>query len=128
MLIEFRENEYFWKLSEQTRDNMGSFYLKRLKRNQFCDKPVVELWSFGIYGPHRGKGYGKQMLKEAINLAGDNVMMLYVEHDNKIAINLYKKSGFEIVGDFGKFAWAMVYCGNEAGQNLVTSTKRSNAA
>ena len=41
---------------------------------------------------YRGKGIGKQMLRESINEAEGNIA-LHVEHDNP-ALHLYEKTGF----------------------------------
>ena len=119
MLTQIRKGEYFWKCDEQEKDFMGSFCLKELSRNLFSKEPVAELWSFGIYGRYRCQGYGQKMLKEAIELAGDKALMLYVYKDNEMAIHVYEKAGFQIVGEMGKLAWAMAYSGNEAGQEII---------
>ena len=119
MLIQFRKGEYFWKCDEQEKDFMGSFYLKDMSRNMFSKGPVAEIWSFGIYGRYRCQGYGQKMLREAIELAGDKALMLYVHKDNEIAIHVYKKAGFQVVGKLGTLAWAMAYSGNEAGQEII---------
>ena len=119
MLTQFRKGEYLWKCDEREKDFMGSFYLKELSRNMFSKVPVAELWCFGIYGQHRGQGYGQKMLREAIELAGDKTLMLYVHKDNEIAIHVYEKAGFKIVGELGTMVWAMVYSGNEAGKEVI---------
>ncbi len=50
----------------------------------------------------RGKGIGKKLIKLAINEAKKNLKTEIVELDvyaeNKVALNLYKKSGFKKVG------------------------------
>ena len=108
MLAEFRDGEYRWKSSEKDRDYFGSFQIKRLPKNNHVDRPVAELWSFGIYGQHRGKGYGQEMLREAIELAGNKPMVLYVEKGNERALHIYKKAGFEIIGEHNGYAWVML--------------------
>lgn len=119
MLDNIRKGEYWWKQNKGDKDYMGSFCMKELSRNMFTRGPVVELWSFGIYGRFRCQGYGQQMLKEAIELAGDRKLMLYVRKDNEIAIHVYQKAGFEITGELGNAAWAMTYSGNEAGKAAI---------
>ena len=47
----------------------------------------------------RGKGYGSELVRYCINYAkknGMNFLDIYVQEDNKTAINLYKKLGFSI--------------------------------
>ena len=113
MLAELRNGTYRWKLNSSDKDYMGSFELYEMAFNQFSNDPVVELWSFGIYGQFRGKGYGQQMLKEVIELTRNKQLMLDVYKDNDIAIHVYKKAGFKVVGDYGKYAWAMTYVGGQ---------------
>lgn len=107
---------YKWKSGDKCfdphKDSMGSFDLLDLDSR-------IELWSFGIWGQYRGQGHGQQMLKEAIELAGDKKLMLYVEKDNDIALHIYEKAGFQIIGNYGNVAWAMVYADNAAGRLAV---------
>lgn len=50
---------------------------------------------FFIYEKYRGYGLSEIMLQDAINKFDANTLGVYT--DNKVAINLYKKFGFEIV-------------------------------
>ncbi len=55
----------------------------------------------GVSKNYQGKGIGKKLLEKSIIEAknlGCNVMKLEVRKNNLIAINLYKKHGFEFVG------------------------------
>ena len=110
---------YKWKSGEEyfdpRNDSMGSFDLIDYGSR-------LEIWSFGIFGKYRGRGYGQQMLKEAIELAGDKKLMLYVEKDNDIALHIYEKAGFQIIGNYGNVAWAMVYADNAAGRLAVEAS------
>lgn len=108
MLVKFRDGEYRWKNNDSDKDYMGSFLLKESPQNEYIDCPVVELWSLGIYGPYRGNGYSYKMLKEAIALAKSKPVILYVHKNNAKAIYIYKKAGFEIVGEHNGYAWAML--------------------
>jgi ribosomal protein S18 acetylase RimI-like enzyme len=60
------------------------------------------LWSFKIDENFRGKGYGYIFLNEFLNYIKKNTeikeVKLNVKNDNEVAINLYKKLGFEIIG------------------------------
>ena len=74
--------------------NIGKFDLHT------CDDRY-EIWSLGIIGEHRRKGYATQMLTEFIQqFQHDKPLVLYVYKTNEAAINLYKKVGFEIVGEW----------------------------
>jgi ribosomal protein S18 acetylase RimI-like enzyme len=96
---------YKFKASSSDKDYVGSFNL--------CERcGRLEIWSFGIYGEHRGQGFGQQMMQEAIEVAKDRKLVLYVEKDNVIAIHVYEKCGFRISGKFmGDRAWVMTYVG-----------------
>jgi ribosomal protein S18 acetylase RimI-like enzyme len=67
------------------------------------------LYDFEVYPKFRGKGYSKEMLQYMID--NYDLKQLYVDQDNTIAINLYKKFGFTIddeVEDNSKPAYSMV--------------------
>lgn len=69
-----------------------------------------EIWALSIIGEQRNKGYGTQMLKEFLEqFKADKPLYLYVYKTNEIAIRLYKKVGFVIVGDYGNNAYTMQY-------------------
>lgn len=69
-----------------------------------------EIWSLGIFGDYRHKGYGTQMLTEFLQQFNNNKpLFLYVNKSNEIAIKLYKKVGFAIVGDYSPSAYSMRY-------------------
>lgn len=62
---------------------------------------VALIDSVVIYRPHRGKGYGKELMREAIEFArtmsADSVE-LTVNRGNKIARHIYQTLGFEDTG------------------------------
>jgi ribosomal protein S18 acetylase RimI-like enzyme len=96
---------YKFKTNSSDRDYIGSFDL--FKR---CGR--LEIWSFEIYGEHRGQGFGQQMMREAIEVTQGHKLVLYVEKDNVRAIHVYEKCGFRITGKFmGDRAWTMTYVG-----------------
>lgn len=72
-------------------------------------KNAVELWCFGIYGEYRGQGLGQQFLREVIEHNTGKTIVLFVEKTNARALHIYKKAGFEIVGEYrgGGYAWEM---------------------
>lgn len=55
------------------------------------------LYDFEVYPEFRGKGYSKEMLQYLIDQY--DLKQLFVKPDNTIAINLYKKYGFEFEDD-----------------------------
>jgi ribosomal protein S18 acetylase RimI-like enzyme len=66
------------------------------------------LYDFEVFPKFRGKGYSKEMLQFFINKY--HAKSLFVNHDNTIAINLYKKFGFKVTKKFkldGKLTYQM---------------------
>ena len=55
------------------------------------------LYDFEVYPKYRGMGYSKEMLQYLIDQY--DLKQLFVKPDNNIAINLYKKYGFEFDDD-----------------------------
>lgn len=53
--------------------------------------------SIGVYDIFRGKGYGKLLLQTVLNSFSTKEISLHVRITNKIAQNLYKSLGFEII-------------------------------
>ena len=111
MLVKTSNCRYLW-FDDNGDDTkaLGSFDLFCRKNNP---NAPMELWSFGIIGKeNRGKGYGQKMLQEAIMLADGKPVRLYVQKTNVVAMHIYQKAGFRIVGKFmGDEAWAMQYDG-----------------
>ena len=70
---------------------------------------AIELWAFGIYGEHRGHGYGQNFLNEIIKQYRGKTIVLFVEKSNARALHIYTKLGFTIVGNYrgGDYAWEM---------------------
>ena len=120
MLIETRKCHYEW-FNDQICSSkpLGGFDLFQHKNPK--DGPFY-LWSFGIYEVHdRMNGYGQKMLKEALTLANGHPVILYVHKKNPVAIHVYEKAGFRIVGEYmGKEAWTMQHDG------LITDEFNSN--
>ena len=66
----------------------------------FKTPPDAEIHNLFICNELRGRGVGKILLKQAIQMMSTEVENLYLEvsEDNNIAIALYKSLGFEEIG------------------------------
>ena len=106
MLIKRSNYRYSWWPDGSAEEKpVGSFDLFDDERHP--DRPL-SLWSFGIREEeNRGKGYGQQMLNEAIAMAGNRDIELYVIYTNAVAIHVYKKAGFEVVGKHHRDTYAL---------------------
>lgn len=61
----------------------------------------ASIFSVEVLNPHRGKGYGKKLVENAINRCkekGCRAIELNTEVDNTVANNLYNSLGFELKG------------------------------
>jgi len=60
------------------------------------------LHHFGILPDYQGRGLSKELLKESLAFVKTEGVQvkLEVHRDNKVALNLYKKAGFEYLGDY----------------------------
>jgi ribosomal protein S18 acetylase RimI-like enzyme len=66
----------------------------------------IGVYGFGVRPEYQGRGYGRQMLEEAIRImhAGSQKgIMLDVETDNANAVGLYLSCGFEIRTTYGYY-------------------------
>lgn len=66
---------------------------------------AIELTYIGVSSTHQGKGLGRALLNKFIErsrLKGYHSVVLSVEEENKTAIALYEKSGFEIIKTFSE--------------------------
>lgn len=74
-----------------------------------------EIWNLTISKSFQNQGHGTQMLKEFLaEFKFDKPLVLYVLRNNAIAIHLYEKMGFVIVGDYGDHAYEMKYMGGNS--------------
>lgn len=87
--------QYFqYKKNASDKECLGMFQLVE-KDDKF------EIWALGIQSKYRRKGYATQMLLEFISQFNFNKpLSLYVLKGNQIAIRLYEKVGFVIIGDY----------------------------
>lgn len=71
-----------------------------------------EIWALSVDRRYRNKGNGTRMLTEFLRQFNANKpIVLYVYKTNEIAIKLYEKVGFTIIGDchFDSTAYTMQY-------------------
>ena len=62
----------------------------------------LHLHHFGIIPEHQGKGLSADLLKESLSFVREKgfQVKLEVHRTNEIAVSLYKKAGFEYLGDY----------------------------
>ncbi|NLE36027.1 MAG: GNAT family N-acetyltransferase [Bacteroidales bacterium] len=60
------------------------------------------LHHFGIIPEHQGKGFAVSLLRESLRIAKEKgyQIKLEVHRTNEAAVRLYKKAGFEYLGDY----------------------------
>jgi diamine N-acetyltransferase len=76
-----------------------------LDLDELAEEGIISLWEVEIYEKCRRQGFAKKMIKETIDYISRTFeypyvekVTLLVEKNNEIALNLYKKFGFKIVG------------------------------
>ncbi|WP_246216672.1 ribosomal protein S18-alanine N-acetyltransferase [Mycobacterium botniense] len=57
-----------------------------------------EVHTIGVDKAYQGRGIGRRLLEELLNVAGDAAVYLEVRTDNAPAIELYRSAGFTAVG------------------------------
>lgn len=109
----FQDSEAFVLLmvTKFLQDPHRHFYLARFGEEGLgCREPVgvlrldeyddrVGIYGFGVLPEYRGRGYGRQMLEEAIRLVrgrSQKTIKLEVDTNNLPALNLYQSCGFRI--------------------------------
>jgi ribosomal protein S18 acetylase RimI-like enzyme len=66
-----------------------------------------DITAFGVLPEHRGKGFGRRMLTEAVRLLanqGFERVLIEVATDNANALGLYQSCGFRIISEYGFYA------------------------
>ena len=72
----------------------------------YCVGKEAYMYNIAVKAKHRGKGVGIAIMKQLFgycNKKGMELLSLEVRESNYIAINLYKKLGFEILGQRKNF-------------------------
>jgi mycothiol synthase len=70
---------------------------------QYEEKKVVQIEPMGVVPHFRGKGIGKLLLYLGLNYGrkrGAVAAELWTSEDNEVAVHLYAKSGFRVIGGF----------------------------
>lgn len=80
LLVDQEELIGMGSVSLKTRDNFSTWFMTNV----------------GIHPDHRRRGYGRLIVKEIIQIAGNMILTGKVEKDNEGAIELYKSLGMEI--------------------------------
>lgn len=73
-----------------------------IKPDLYEGAPVSIIEELVVTGPHRGKGIGHKLLMTALNeltFKGIKTAVITVDKDNKIAQDMYYKTGFQDIGD-----------------------------
>lgn len=68
-----------------------------------------DITAFGVLPEHRGKGYGRWMLTKAVRLLADQGferILIEVATENANALGLYQSCGFQIVSEYGFYAFS----------------------
>ena len=90
---------------EENSEAIGMFKLIQLEHRS---SHVGYLGGLAIHPNFAGKGYGKKMMKEIIEL-GRQINLLRIELTadviNEKAVSLYEKAGFEKEGVLKKYTW-----------------------
>ena len=62
----------------------------------WAEKPPYEyeIHTIGVDPGYQGRGIGRRLLDEVLDIAGDGVVFLEVRTDNDAAIGLYESAGF----------------------------------
>mmetsp|Transcript_20368 Transcript_20368/g.40696 ORF Transcript_20368/g.40696 Transcript_20368/m.40696 type:complete len:520 (-) Transcript_20368:158-1717(-) len=83
--------------------------LKHRSKHGLTKKPYIYIAYFGSDSAHRGKGYGKHLLKYIIRMSESKIIPLVLETTNAFNIAQYEKYGFRIVDRVkGKPEWVLM--------------------
>jgi ribosomal protein S18 acetylase RimI-like enzyme len=98
-----RENKLGWGLVATTdKGKIVGFLMVRL------DGRMADIIRVGVSKKYQGKGYGRAMLRRAIEELGDGPMMLTVRKGNEPAKKLYVSEGFTPIAVAGEDALILV--------------------
>lgn len=104
-----------WQSFGYKRNVKGKNYLGEFDVREEDDR--FEIWSLKIFERYQRKGYATKMLTEFLSqFKSSKPIVLYVYKINEVAIHLYEKVGFKIIGEcsFEPRAYTMQYKGVSA--------------
>ena len=83
----------------------------RVYQERYKGADSLVICNVGIDYEFRQKGHATTMLKCIIDEYKNDKrpLLLYVSKKNDIAIHLYKKLGFEIIGEYSNWEWTVQY-------------------
>ena len=97
-LYQNRNDDLFGMIAEDEGNIIGHFFIQRLQQDRYKFGLII------VDNTKRGKGYGKQMLLEALNFAktklNANCVMLSVFDTNESAYKCYLNLGFKETGNY----------------------------
>ena len=86
---------------------MGGKYSQRMikvftpidegRKKHMGDQPFLYLFFIGVASEHQGKGFGRVLLDEVINIAEKDQLPLYLETETTENVQLYEYFGFEVI-------------------------------
>lgn len=87
-LLEEIQVGFGWLIEDET--GLKSYILVR------DDSYIIDITRFGTRTPYQGEGYGSRLLAQVLSTS--RAVMLTVDGANTVALRLYLKNGFKIVG------------------------------
>ena len=75
--------------------------IRVLRRENYIKKyhpksNYIYLWFLGVNPEKQGKGTGKKLLQDLLDIADNEVLPVYLETSNPRNLNFYQKFGFDI--------------------------------
>lgn len=107
MLITSESSNGMWYMYKRTTKQR---WLSRFELHNLKDK--FEIWNLSTIPEQQCKGNAEKMLREFLEQFDfSKPLSLYVRKENTVAIHLYEKIGFKIVGNYygGDYAYEMRY-------------------
>lgn len=100
----------FVYVDENTNEILGFIVTKEVDEQQFL------ITNFGVTNEHQKKGIGTQLMKTAINkmktccgVSESILIRLEVRITNEVALNMYRKTGFEVFSSANEFHEMYLY-------------------
>jgi ribosomal protein S18 acetylase RimI-like enzyme len=100
------------RIEEEARERDGRYLVAEVDGRLVAGLKLYEhdgragIYAFGVDAEERGKGYGRAILRETIEIArlnGSPRIYLEVDDDNTVARRLYESSGFQTTTTYGYY-------------------------